>query len=178
MPFLTIDPMPELKRTVRVPIAQFAQYEARLGRAIRQEVFKNAMPAAGKQVRILLEQETIKRKIFHRKRFAKGWRMTVGEQSSSVRIYNKEPYASVIEYGRRPGARRPPVQALIPWVRDKMGLQGKAARGAAFAIARKIGQRGIKARPVLRSVQVQQRVQKKVAGVVLTKLRLALARTT
>lgn len=58
-------------------------------------------------------------------------------------------YSSVIEGGRRAGARMPPVAALVPWVRRKFGLSGRAARSAAFAVARKIHRRGIRAKNVL-----------------------------
>jgi len=47
------------------------------------------------------------------------------------------PHASVIEYGRRPGARMPPVQAIMDWMRRK-GLKGKrGAFAAEFKAAKK-----------------------------------------
>lgn len=74
-------------------------------------------------------------------------------------------YGVVVERGRRPGAKMPPVAALIPWVR-RHRLAGvyspstKRRRGSkvtqaqqdfrvALNIARAIGRRGIKARPFL-----------------------------
>jgi len=54
-------------------------------------------------------------------------------------------HGEVIELGRRPGKRRPPVEALIPWVRSIIGITDeKEQRGVAFAIARKIGAEGFK----------------------------------
>ena len=50
----------------------------------------------------------------------------------------------VIEQGRRPGAKPPPVKALQPWAR-RHGIPD----GRVFLIARAIGRRGIKARPFL-----------------------------
>jgi hypothetical protein len=65
-------------------------------------------------------------------------------------IYNALPYAAVIEHGRRPGARMPPVSALVPWVMRKLKVKGEgAARGIAFVIARRIAQRGLPARGIL-----------------------------
>jgi len=70
-------------------------------------------------------------------------------------------YASVIEFGRRPGAKMPPVDAIFKWMqirkvrlRDyanpdpmKKGrfipYSDAAARAAAFNIARSIGKKGI-----------------------------------
>jgi len=51
-------------------------------------------------------------------------------------------HVPVLERGRRPG-RRPPSRALELWVRRKLGIRDpKEARGVAFVIARKIGDRG------------------------------------
>jgi hypothetical protein len=167
----------EMTRTVRIPISGFARYEKALGLAMRQAVFGKSMRTAGKLVREYMEAETIKRGIFHRKRFARSWRMVIGNVPSSARVYNKMPYASVIEYGRRPNSRRPPVDALVPWVRDKFGVRGKEARSVAFLVARKIGIKGIKARPVARDPKVQAKVMKIVTRTVQEKLRAAIART-
>jgi hypothetical protein len=63
-------------------------------------------------------------------------------------------YADVIEYGRRPGARMPPVAAIEQWIRIKplklRNRQGEfikatetAIKSAAFAIAKSIGENGI-----------------------------------
>lgn len=51
-------------------------------------------------------------------------------------------YAPVMEYGRRPGARMPPVAPLKDWVKAKMGITkqsdiDRAAWAVAFSIARK-----------------------------------------
>ena len=86
--------------------------------------------------------------------------------TSKVRIrYNKPTvdftvkgdagkYADVIEYGRRPGARMPPVSAIEQWIRIKplklRNRQGEfikstesAIKSAAYAIAKSIGEKGI-----------------------------------
>ncbi len=65
-------------------------------------------------------------------------------------LLNDAPHASVIEFGRRPGARRPPLSAIIGWVRRKLGIRGKRGKAAAFLIARAIGRRGLPAHAVFR----------------------------
>lgn len=65
------------------------------------------------------------------------------------RVYNKAAHTVFVEGGRRRGARQPPTKALIPWVQRKLGVSRKDAKGLAFVIARKIKERGIKARPIL-----------------------------
>lgn len=53
-------------------------------------------------------------------------------------------HAVPVELGTKP--HFPPIEPLIDWVRAKFGISGeKEARGAAFAIARKIAMRGTKA---------------------------------
>lgn len=50
-------------------------------------------------------------------------------------------YAVPVEIGTKP--HFPPIEPLIDWVKAKFGLTSeKAARGAAFAVAKKISQRG------------------------------------
>lgn len=54
-------------------------------------------------------------------------------------------HAPIVERGRQPG-RRPPTEALVLWVVRKLGIRDRReARGVAFVIARKIGQRGTSA---------------------------------
>jgi hypothetical protein len=65
-----------------------------------------------------------------------------------------QAYASVIEDGRRPGARMPPPEAILNWMNQKnIRLQKKGGgfiketpelrKAAAFQIARSIGKKGI-----------------------------------
>lgn len=76
-------------------------------------------------------------------------------------------YGVVVEFGRRAGARMPPVDALIPWVRRHMGTgiprrgarRQQALRARAFLVARAIGRRGIRARPFLRPAYQSNRAQ-------------------
>lgn len=52
-------------------------------------------------------------------------------------------HVEVLERGRTPGRRRPPVEALELWVRRRLGIRNrKEARGVAFVIARSIGAKG------------------------------------
>lgn len=98
----------------------------------------------------------------------------VGEVGPSVR------YGIVMERGRRAGARMPPVNALIPWVRRHWNpafvgplrrgqLRPRRAAGRnvseseirsrAFALARSIQRRGIQARPYMRPAWDRNRVR-------------------
>lgn len=62
----------------------------------------------------------------------------------------KEDYPVVMEFGRRPGAKMPPPQALERWVHLQMGVPTEDAPGVAYVVARSIGRKGIKGRFFMR----------------------------
>ena len=82
-------------------------------------------------------------------RFRSSWTTTTIERGIS--IYNKAPYASVIEGGRRKGAKMPPPKALLGWAQKKAGVSKAEAKQVAFLMARAIKLRGLKARNVLKT---------------------------
>lgn len=49
--------------------------------------------------------------------YRRGWQAR--DLDTGAVIYNDVPYAAIIEGGRRPGARMPPVQIILDWVRKK-----------------------------------------------------------
>lgn len=53
-------------------------------------------------------------------------------------------YPSVLNFGRRPGKRMPPPQALERWVRLKLGVAANKVKQVAFVVARSIGRKGFK----------------------------------
>ena len=62
--------------------------------------------------------------------------------------------AVAVELGTKP--HRPPVEPILMWVNEKLGLRGKEARGVAFAIANKIAAVGTKAQHPFGKATVQQ----------------------
>jgi len=64
-------------------------------------------------------------------------------------LFNDAPYAGVIEGGRRPGTRFPPVEAIARWVQRRLGLSESDAKAAAYVIARAISKRGLRGRKIL-----------------------------
>lgn len=55
-------------------------------------------------------------------------------------VGSSQPAALFVELGTR--AHMPPVDALVPWVREVLGVQGVRARSVAFLVARKIARKG------------------------------------
>ena len=69
-----------------------------------------------------------------------------GRVGSNIR--SPFPYPLVVEYGRKAG-KMPPSSALERWVHLVLKVPTDRAKGVAFLVARAIGKRGIKARPIL-----------------------------
>lgn len=90
---------------------------------------------------------------FNTGNYRQRWKATLTrtEGLPGALISNDTPYAGVIEYGRRAGARAPPVKVLEPWVRRKLGIPYKQARSVAYLISRAIKRRGLRPRYVLTS---------------------------
>jgi hypothetical protein len=76
-------------------------------------------------------------------------------------IFNSALHAGVIEYGRRPGEKAPPLQVIVAWLARKGIVKGAGSRNfatdsqyaklrsAAFVMARAIKRRGLPAHHVL-----------------------------
>lgn len=73
--------------------------------------------------------------------------LKVTENTSSITIETQfPPEAKWVEWGRRPG-KRPPASALVDWCK-RHGMAG-----AEFALAKRIGERGIAPRPFTEPLQ-------------------------
>jgi len=85
----------------------------------------------------------------------------VGEVGPGVR------YGRFVEFGRRAGARMPPVDALIGWVQRhwhpiaerRRGVSRSTLRGEAFILARSIARRGIQPQPYMQPAFVRNRAR-------------------
>lgn len=88
---------------------------------------------------------------FNTGRYHRSWH--VENVADGAVVSNIAPYADVIERGRRPGRRQPRTETIVQWARQRLGLDEKKARQAAFPIARAIGRRGLRARRVLSSAR-------------------------
>ena len=85
-------------------------------------------------------------------RFQDAWKTEALRESHTVKldVYNPTPYAAIIEYGRRPGKFPWPINPLEKWVERKFGIKDEAEkRAVAFAVGRKIKQRGIPGKHLL-----------------------------
>lgn len=74
------------------------------------------------------------------------WRVGITqgfEGSAQAALYNDAPHAGIVERGARPHpVSSEGIEALTAWAQRKLGLDEKAARGVAFAIAARLKERG------------------------------------
>lgn len=59
----------------------------------------------------------------------------------TLTIFSSEKYFTVLETGRKPG-KRPPLDVIEEWVKQKPIISDISTRSLAFLIARKIGEEG------------------------------------
>lgn len=65
------------------------------------------------------------------------------EGAAQAALYNDAPHAGIVEQGARPHAvSQEGIEALAAWAQRKLGLDEKAARGVAYAIAAKLKEQG------------------------------------
>jgi len=73
--------------------------------------------------------------------------LQVRHEQLSATVFSDLKYAPFIEFGTRP--HFPPLQPILEWVKRKLHVPEKRAKGVAFMVVRKIGRRGTPPRPFL-----------------------------
>lgn len=136
----------------------FGRLERRLGDGVRA-VVQRGMRATGRDaLKILRDQTALARIPAVSGGYVNGWRAQL--RGDELRIFNAAPYAVYVEGGRQPGARMPPIDALIPWVRKVLGAPEDRIRQVAFLVARAIARRGIRPRPVMMKPVTRELIRK------------------
>jgi hypothetical protein len=86
--------------------------------------------------------------------YIRGWQAK--EIDEGAVLFNDAPHAAIIEHGRRPGSRMPPVRVIAEWLEQKMrgSVKGRKSRlqqasRLAFVVARAIGRRGLPAHRIM-----------------------------
>lgn len=120
-----------------------------------EEVVTPALEAAMTEALMLLEREVKARTPIGATATARGSIASevrrgsgAGRGAPVIRgvVGSPQAHVTVLERGRRPGAKPPPSDALELWVRRKLKITDiKKAKSAAFLIARAIGRRGTEA---------------------------------
>lgn len=167
--------------TIRVKGLQEAIDSFNLSSPGAQRAVRAGLMSAGERAVVVLARAGRQKKAVNTGLYIKSWghnmvgrAMTVGNMA--LRVFNHQPYAAVIEHGRRPG-KMPPLAPIERWVHLKLRPKPKAltprgkaimkGRGVdttmgartkrleasvAFAVARKIARKGTPARNVVGDV--------------------------
>ena len=102
------------------------------------------------------------------------WRFRLTKTGGAV--YNDHPAADVIERGRRPGSRPPPVNAIKQWAKRRIGLSEAEAEKAKWPISMAIAKRGLVGRRVLTNPSTKASITRVVMEEVRASIREALRR--
>lgn len=77
----------------------------------------------------------------------------VREVGDTVQVWSRTVQAVIMEFGRKPLSKRPPMQSLVPWLNRKGIVKGNTLdslsskdKGTVYVMARSIGEKGIKPR--------------------------------
>lgn len=149
--------------TIAVPLTGAGDLFRRLGSRIPAVINRGLLSASRQALPILVRQTDTaapasargSRGAVNTGAYRAAWKAEPKQGLLSMRygllVSNRMPYSGVIEYGRRRGAKAPPTEPIARWAQRKLGLPYPKAKGIAFVIARKIGERGLQPRRVLTS---------------------------
>lgn len=147
--------------TIEIPLTEAGALFQRFGDRVPQAIRRGLMSAA-LQAKVIMVRQTDNappasprgsRGAVNTGAYRQAWKASAETRvgSQGLLVGNSSPYAGVIEYGRRRGAKRPPIEPIARWAQRKLRLPYPKAKGIAFVIAKRIGERGLKARQVLTS---------------------------
>ena len=142
--------------TVRISPAQMGKLAAGLGQRANAVAQDSLAKAAKSAVKLARERTQDAGAVAFGKMF-NGWQANVKTDHTAL-ITNTQPYAVYVDRGRRAGSRMPPVEALIPWVRQVLQPTESRTRAVAFVVAKAIARRGIAARPIVSDAKFRDAV--------------------
>lgn len=141
---------------LRMNLAEWEAYHARLADAFRPAAVRGVQSAAHRIVALLQERTRSAKPMSPRGavgavntgEFLRGWRWT-GEDDGALLYNDRTDRGPIQEHGRRPGARMPPKDVIETWLRQRAGMSAKEAKRAAYPVARAIARRGLWGRQIL-----------------------------
>jgi len=144
--------------TVQVTItpADFAKYMERLGAGFYPAAIRGIRSGAMRAIPVLQRRTQDAPPAsangsvgaFNTGMYKASWRTS--NIDNGVSVSNIQPYAAVIEGGRRPSpVSREGIKNLQVWAQRKLGLSAEEAKSAAFAIAKTLQKKPLRARNVM-----------------------------
>ena len=150
---------------VKVDLPGLSALIRKVGKAAPAAVLRGLLSGA-LRAQAIMQARGDEAGVFDRGEYRRGWKARATARGAVVE--NVAPHAPIVEEGRRPGARMPPVDVIERWTRRKLSvahvpktgkhkgmprrrkLRAEEARGIAFVVARAIARRGLPAKHVLR----------------------------
>lgn len=127
----------------------------RLSKAVPLEVAKRIVPTA-EHFAQQMKTKTFMDDVIDKGNYRNAWKSKRLPLYLTAMTYNAVRdqrtgygYSTIVELGRRSGARRPPVTVIRDWIVRRWGYSVEEANKIAFAVATKIGRDGIRPRRVM-----------------------------
>ena len=143
---------------VRQSMRDYASWAKRLGSGFGQAIQRGTVSGAARCIAVM--QRRTREAIAANPRgigdggavntgsYLRSWRSTALVPIGAA-LFNSALHAAIVELGRRPGARMPPLDAIARWAQRRLGLSYAEARARAFLNARAIQRRGLLPRLVM-----------------------------
>lgn len=77
----------------------------------------------------------------------RGWRWKPLDDGAIV--HNLQGYSPIVELGRRAGSKMPPLAAIVPWIRRRLGMTEAEAMEIQYIIRKRIAERGLIGRRIM-----------------------------
>ncbi len=142
--------------STKITTKQFAKYMGQLGAQWRPALIRGTVAGAARTIPWLMQRTMMAPPASPRGMpgalntglYKAAWRSA--PLPNGARVFNTQPYSSIIEYGRRPAhVGRAGIRNLEGWARRKLQLSAEEAKSAAWAIAKTLAKRKLEAREVL-----------------------------
>jgi hypothetical protein len=167
---------------LRLSVNQWVRYHRQLGDRMHRAGLRGAKAAALRVIALMVERTRVAQPASDRGapgavntgEFLRAWKwLTI---PGGTRVLNDRPYGAVIEYGRRPGARPPPVEPIRQWLVRRVGMADAEAENVAELVARAIGIRGLRGRAILTGEDATAQIEVILESEIIRELERAIAR--
>lgn len=131
---------------IRVPMERFARTARSFATAFIPAVKRGLVSGAARCIPIMHDAVRAARAV-NTGLYLMSWQSSA--LNDGAHVYSVSPYAGVIENGRRPNSRMPPVQAIARWLQRARGMSRKEAESVAWGVAKSIAKKGTTGRKVM-----------------------------
>ncbi|OOC42189.1 HK97 gp10 family phage protein [Thermosipho sp. 1074] len=111
-----------------------------------QEVLRKTLIGAGLELENMIVENIIER-ASNTSYLEQSW--TIKDLDyDKIKVFTNVQYAPFVEFGTKP--HRPPYDAILKWVQQKLRIKGKKSKGVAWAVWQKIARKGTPEKRYLR----------------------------